>query len=141
MILLLDTHVLLWAAGVPERLPASARAMIEAPGTELIFSAASIWEVVIKNGLGRADFRVAPHLLRRGLLENGYTELAVTGLHVLAVDLLPPIHKDPFDRILVAQARSEEVTLLTSDEVVGRYPGPIRVLTGGGRGMGNRSGR
>lgn len=141
MSLLLDTHVLLWAAGVPERLPASVRAMIEEPGTGLIFSAASIWEVVIKSGLGRADFRVDPHLLRRGLLENGYTELAVTGLHVLAVDLLPPIHKDPFDRILVAQARSEGVMLLTADEVVGRYPGPIRVLTKGGRGIGNRSGR
>ena len=104
MNLLLDTHILLWAARVPERLPAAARAMIEEPGTELIFSAASLWEVVIKHGLGRADFDVDPHLLRRGLLENGYTELTVTGLHVLAVDLLPPIHKDPFDRILIAQA-------------------------------------
>ena len=128
MSLLLDTHVLLWAAGVPERLPAAARAMIEESGTELFFSAASLWEVVIKNGLGRADFSVDPHLLRRGLLENGYTELAVTGGHVLAVGLLPPIHKDPFDRILVAQARSEGITLLTADEIVGRYPGPIRVL-------------
>ena len=128
MSLLLDTHVLLWAAGVPERLPAAARAMIEEPGTELFFSAASLWEVVIKNGLGRADFSVDPHLLRQGLLENGYTELAVTGGHVLAVGLLPPIHKDPFDRILVAQARSEGITLLTADEIVGRYPGPIRVL-------------
>ena len=128
MSLLLDTQVLLWAAGVQERLPAAARAMIEEPETELFFSAASLWEVVIKNGLGRADFSVDPHLLRRGLLENGYTELAVTGAHVLAVDLLPPIHKDPFDRILVAQARSEGITLLTADEIVGRYPGPIRVL-------------
>ena len=128
MSLLLDTHVLLWAAGVPERLPVAARAMIEDPGTVLIFSVASLWEVVIENGLGRTDFSVEPHLLRRGLLENGYTELAVTGVHVLAVDLLPPIHKDPFDRILVAQARIEGITLLTADEVVGRYPGPIRVL-------------
>ena len=128
MSLLLDTHILLWAAGVPQRLPAAARAMIEDPGTGLIFSTASLWEVVIKNGLGRADFSVDPHLLRRGLLENGYTELAVTGVHVLAVDLLPPIHKDPFDRLLVAQARSEGITLLTADEVVGGYPGPIHVL-------------
>ena len=128
MNLLLDTHILLWAAGVPQRLPAAARAMIEDPGTGLIFSTASLWEVVIKNGLGRADFSVDPHLLRRGLLENGYTELAVTGVHVLAVDLLPPIHKDPFDRLLVAQARSEGITLLTADEIVGGYPGPIHVL-------------
>ena len=141
MSLLLDTHVLLWAAGVPERLPAAARAMIEDPGTELIFSTASIWEVVIKNGLGRADFSVDPHLLRRGLLENGYTELAVAGVHVLAVDLLPPIHKDPFDRILIAQARIEGITLLTVDETVGRYPGPIRALARGGQGMGSRLGR
>lgn len=140
MSLLLDTHILLWAAGAPERLPAAARAMIEDPGTKLIFSVASLWEIVIKNGLGRADFDVDPHLLRRGLLENGYTELAVTGLHVLAVDLLPPIHKDPFDRILIAQARTEGLTLLTADEVVARYPGPIRALTRGGRGIGNRSG-
>ena len=128
MSLLLDTHVLLWAAGLPERLPTAARTMIEDPGTELFFSAASLWKVVIKKGLGRPDFNVDPHLLRRGLLESGYTELAVTSVHALAVDLLPPIHKDPFDRILVAQAQSEGITLLTADEVVGRYPGPIHAL-------------
>lgn len=128
MSLLLDTHVLLWAAGLPKRLPTVAYAMIEDRETELIFSAASLWEVVIKSGLGRTDFNVDPHLLRRGLLESGYTELAVTSVHVLAVDLLPPIHKDPFDRILVAQAQSEGITLLTADEVVGRYPGPIHML-------------
>ena len=102
--------------------------MIEDPGTELFFSAASLWEVVIKKGLGRADFSVVPHLLRRGLLENGYTELAVPGVHALAVDVLPPIHKDPFDRILVAQARSDGIVLLTADEIVGRDPGPIHLL-------------
>lgn len=125
---LLDTHVLLWAAGVPDRLPAEARTLIENPATELIYSVASLWEVAIKNGLGRADFSVDPSLLRRGLLENGYTELAVTGTHVVAVNGLPPIHKDPFDRLLVAQALIGGVALLTVDEVVGRYPGPIRVL-------------
>ena len=89
---------------------------------------ASLWEVAIKNGLGRADFSVDPSLLRRGLLENGYTELPVTGAHAVAVHGLPPIHKDPFDRLLVAQALIEGVTLVTMDEVVRRYPGPIRVL-------------
>ena len=128
MNLLLDTHVLLWAAGLPERLPAAVRTMIEDPGTELSFSAASLWEIVIKRGLDRTDFSVEPHLLQRGLLESGYAELAVTGAHALAVDLLPPIHKDPFDRILIAQAQSEGITLLTADETVGRYPGPIHVL-------------
>ncbi|MDE0371083.1 MAG: type II toxin-antitoxin system VapC family toxin, partial [Rhodospirillales bacterium] len=89
---------------------------------------ASLWEVAIKSGLGREDFRVDPRLLRRGLLENGYDELPVSGAHATAVDLLPPIHRDPFDRILVAQAQIEGITLLTTDEIVARYPGPIRVL-------------
>ena len=128
MSFLLDTHVLLWAAGVPDRLSADARTLIENPATELIYSVASLWEVAIKNELGRADFSVDPSLLRRGLLENGYTELAVIGAHAVAVHGLPPIHKDPFDRLLVAQALIEGVTLVTVDEVVGRYPGPIRVL-------------
>ena len=128
MKLLLDTHVLLWVAGMPERLPDDARSLTEDPGNELVFSAASLWEVAIKNGLGRADFNVDPHLLRRGLLENGHTELSVTGAHAVAVDLLPPVHKDPFDRILIAQARVEGLTLLTADLVVARYPGPIRAV-------------
>lgn len=126
MRVLLDTHVLLWAAGVPARLPLDARALIEAPETEPLFSAASLWEVAIKNGLGREDFSVDPRLLRRRLLENAYEELAVTGAHVVVVDLLPPIHRDPFDRLLVAQAQVEGVTLLTADAAVARYPGPIR---------------
>ncbi len=126
MILLLDTHLLLWAAGCPERLSQAARRMIADPRNALWFSAASIWEITIKRGLGRPDFRVDPHLLRRGLLENGYTELPITSTHVLATAHLPPIHKDPFDRILVAQAESEGALLLTSDETVARYPGPVR---------------
>ena len=128
MNLLLDTHVLLWAAAASRRLPEDARALIEDPGNELVFSAASLWEVAIKNEIGREEFSVDPRLLRRGLLENGYVELPVTGAHAVAVDLLPPIHKDPFDRILVAQAQIEGLTLLTADEVVTRYPGPIRAL-------------
>ncbi len=128
MSLLLDTHVLLWAAGAPERLPSEVRALIEDEGSNPFFSAASLWEVAIKSGLGRADFRVDPRVLRRGLLENGYAELPVTGAHAVAVDLLPPIHKDPFDRLLVAQARVEGLTLLTADDVVARYPGPIRAF-------------
>ena len=125
---LLDTQVLLWAAGVPERLSEDLRALIEDSSAELVFSAASVWEVAIKNSLGRKDFRVDPRRLRRGLLENGYSELAVSGAHAAGVDMLPPIHKDPFDRILVTQAAMEEITLVTADPVVGRYPGPIRVF-------------
>ena len=128
MNLLLDTHVLLWAAGVPDRLPDEGRTLLERSETRPVFSVASIWEIAIKSGMGRPDFRVNPHLLRRGLLENGYTELVVTGAHAVAVALLPPLHKDPFDRILIAQAQVEGVTLVTVDEMMGRYPGPIRVL-------------
>ena len=128
MRLLLDTHVLLWAAGEPHRLPADALALVEDPATELVFSAASLWEIAIKNSLGRRAFSVDPRLLRRNLLERDYRELPITGAHATAVDLLPPIHKDPFDRILVAQARIEGLTLLTADSMLARYPGPIRAL-------------
>ncbi len=126
MILLLDTHLLLWAAGQPDRLSQEARRMIAAPRNELCFSAASLWEITIKRGLGRPDFRVDPNLLRRGLVENGYAELPITSDHAMATAHLPPIHKDPFDRVLVAQAESEGALLLTTDEIVARYPGPIR---------------
>ena len=128
MTALLDTHLLLWAARLPERLPPEVREFLTDPVSEPVYSAASLWEVAIKSGLGRADFLVDPRLLRRGLLENGYSELPVTGAHGVAVDLLPGIHRDPFDRMLVAQAQVEGITLWTIDEVVGRYPGPIRVV-------------
>lgn len=126
MKLLLDTHVLLWAAGNPDRLSAEARVLIEAPENELWFSAASLWEIAIKRGLGREDFRVDVRLLRRGLLDNGYSELPVGSEHAVAVDGLPMLHKDPFDRLLVAQAGGEGITLLTSDALVAQYPGPVR---------------
>ena len=126
MKLMLDTHLLLWAAGEPDRLPARTRALIKDPGNQLIFSAASLWEIAIKRCLGRDDFRVDPRLLRRGLLDNGYGELPVTGEHTVTVDSLPSLHKDPFDRILIAQAMVEGVTLLTADSVVAQYRGPVR---------------
>jgi PIN domain nuclease of toxin-antitoxin system len=94
----------------------------------LLFSAASIWEVAIKRGLGRSDFQADPRLLRRGLLDNGYAELPILSDHVVALASLPPIHKDPFDRLLVAQAAAEGITLLTADPVVAQYPGPIRAV-------------
>ena len=128
MKLLLDTHVVLWAVGEPHRLPPDARASMEEEATELVFSAASLWEIAIKNGLGRASFSVDPRLLRRNLLENDYRELPITGAHATAVDLLPPIHRDPFDRILIAQAQIEGLTLLTADSMLARYPGPIQAL-------------
>ncbi len=102
--------------------------MFDDPDNELSFSVASIWEVAIKRGLGRRDIQVDPGLLRRGLLENGYGELAITSDHAITVGVLPPIHRDPFDRLLVAQAMFEAITLLTTDPVVARYPGPVRAI-------------
>jgi PIN domain nuclease of toxin-antitoxin system len=123
--LLLDTHVLLWAAaGVG--LPASAAALLSDPDNELLFSAASIWEVAIKAGLGRVDFTVDAGVLRRALFESGYEELSVTGAHAAGVATLPDLHRDPFDRLLIAQAVAEGVTLLSADRAVLAYPGPIR---------------
>jgi PIN domain nuclease of toxin-antitoxin system len=104
MKLLLDTHLLLWAAAEPRRLSKQARALIDNPDNDLLFSPASLWEVAIKRGLGQEDFKVDARLLRRGLLDNGYGELPILSAHFVAIDSLPPIHKDPFDRILVAQA-------------------------------------
>lgn len=126
MKLLLDTHLLLWAANEPKRLTKAARMLLEDSENELIFSAASIWEIMIKSSLGRDDFRVNARLLRRGLLDNGYTELPITSEHAVNVDGLPTRHKDPFDRILVAQATMEGITLLTNDRKLLGYSGPIR---------------
>jgi PIN domain nuclease of toxin-antitoxin system len=124
--LLLDTHLLLWAAGQSARLSGLARALIDDTANELLFSTASLWEVVIKQGQGREDFQVDARRLRRGLLDNGYAELPVLGEHALAVANLPRIHKDPFDRLLVAQATVEGITLLTADPLVAQYPGPVQ---------------
>ncbi|QND62351.1 type II toxin-antitoxin system VapC family toxin (plasmid) [Mesorhizobium sp. AR02] len=128
MKLLLDTHLLLWAAGEPDKLPPAALAEIENADNDLTFSAASLWEIAIKRGLGRADFTVDARLLRRALIDNGYYELPITSEHAIAVEGLPPIHKDPFDRILIAQSIVEGITLLTVDDLVAQYPAPIRRL-------------
>ncbi|MGJ3495704.1 type II toxin-antitoxin system VapC family toxin [Piscirickettsia salmonis] len=122
---ILDTHVLLWAASNSPKLSSEARLLLSERENELFFSAASLWEIAIKNSLGRKDFKVEPHLLRRGLLDNGYSELPVTSEHAVGVSSLPAIHKDPFDRILIAQAISEGFTLMTADELLSQYPGPI----------------
>ena len=126
MKVLLDTELLLWAAGHPERLSASARALIADENNTLLFSAASLWEVTIKSDLGRADFRVDPRLLRRGLVDNGYLELPVTYRHVLSLQGLAPIHRDPFDRMLVAQSNAEGIPLATTDSTLARYEGLVR---------------
>jgi len=123
---LLDTQILLWAAGQRERLSSAARRYINNPDNELLFSAASLWEITIKSALGREDFRVEPRVLRGALLHNGYVELTITSEHAVNVDTLPPIHKDPFDRLLLSQALVEGITLLTADEQLASYGSPVR---------------
>ena len=123
MKILLDTHILLWAAA--GNLPSEAARYIENRENTLLFSSASIWEIVIKRSLGRADFIVDPASLHSGLLGAGYQELPIIGKHSLLVGALPTIHKDPFDRILLAQAASEGIPLITSDEILSRYPGSV----------------
>lgn len=126
MNLLLDTHLLLWAASEPERLSAKARALLLDPANQLMFSAASLWEVTIKNSLDRPDFKVDSRRLWRMLLVSGYRELPVTSEHTVAVNDLPQLHKNPFDRILVAQARVESLLLLTVDKAVAKYGEGVR---------------
>lgn len=107
------------------KLKPKARHLIENPSNQLAFSAASIWEVAIKNGIARSGVVVDPAVLRQGLIDAGFDELSITALHALATQSLPMIHSDPFDRLLIAQASSEGATLLTSDRLVASYPGPI----------------
>lgn len=126
MNLLLDTHLLLWAASEPECLSKKARTLILDPANQLMFSAASLWEITIKNSLDRPDFKVDSRRLWRMLLVNGYRELPVTSEHTVAVNELPPLHKDPFDRILIAQARVEGMLLLTADKLVSKYGEGVR---------------
>ena len=102
MRLLLDTHLLGWAMGSPERLPSGLAAMLEDPQKTPVFSVASLWELVIKKALGRPDFSVEHALLRRALLDGGWQELPIAASHGLAVAQLPLFHRDPFDRLLLA---------------------------------------
>ncbi len=131
---LLDTHLLLWSGISGEdtsngMLSTQARALIGDAANDLYFSPASVWEVAIKNALGKPDFRVDPHVFRRALLDNGYIELPITSEHTAGVANLPDHHKDPFDRLLVAQATVEGITLLTNDETVAAYiTSPIRLV-------------
>ena len=125
MNLLLDTHVALWAITDSKALSAKAREMIESPRSTVWISAASVWEIAIKHGLGRGDMPVSSQDAVRYFRESGYQFLAVEAEHAMAVQELPAHHQDPFDRILVAQARVEPMRLLTHDPVVARYSDSI----------------
>jgi PIN domain nuclease of toxin-antitoxin system len=128
MKILADTHVLAWFAEEADELTAEMRAIIEDDENTLFFSSASIWELAIKKALKKADFTLQPRTMHQALLSNGFEELTVTSIHALLVETLPPIHKDPFDRILIAQATHEGMLLLTSDATVAKYEGPIRLM-------------
>jgi PIN domain nuclease of toxin-antitoxin system len=128
MKILLDTHLLLWAAIEPEKLSSRAMAYLGNEANHLIFSAASIWEVAVKRGLDRPDFRVEPALLRGGLLDAGYEEMGILSRHAVEVAALPPLHKDPFDRMLLAQANCEGCLFLTADQQLLAYPGPVTAV-------------
>ena len=128
MRLLIDTHLLIWAAEGPERLSADALALMSDPDNVLVFSVASIWEIAIKQTLNRRDFSADASLVRRGLVESGYEELAINAAHAMATADLPRIHNDPFDRMLIAQARTDGIMLLTSDRLMASYPGPVRLV-------------
>lgn len=125
MNLLLDTHILLWAAFDQRKIGSAARQLIADPANSLWFSVASLWEVAIKRSLDRPSFRVEAGVLRAGLLSSGYSELAVEGRHVLGLSVLPRCHGDPFDRILIAQAAAEGMCLLTADRALEAYGGPV----------------
>ena len=128
MRLLLDTHLLLWAAARSKRLPREARALIENAANEAYFSAASMWELAIKISLGRKDFRIDLAALQTALPDMRLIELPVTAVHAAGVIKLPLIHRDPFDRLLIAQSIAEPLTLLTNDALLARYSNGVQVV-------------
>jgi PIN domain nuclease of toxin-antitoxin system len=123
---LLDTHLLIWSLIEPGKLSHSARETLNDPANSFVFSAVSIWEIGVKFALGRPDFSIDPTVARQTLLRHGLHEMAFTGAHAELAASLPNIHRDPSDRMLIAQAKVEGLTLLTADAKVAQYPGPIR---------------
>lgn len=121
MRLLLDTNLLLWALATPERLDAATRAALEDPANEVLFSAASLWEIAIKASLDRSDFAFDPEQILRAALDTGFVELPVRSSAAIRVAELPPHHRDPFDRLLVAQAISEPLRFYTADPLLPPY--------------------
>jgi len=130
MRVLLDTHVLLWALAEPVRLDPETRAAIESGEVEVLFSAASIWEIAIKAGLGRSGFAFDPAEIARAAIDTGFSELAVRANAAALVGRLPLLHRDPFDRVLVAQAIVESATLFTADRQLVPYSDLVRRVGG-----------
>ncbi len=128
MRVLLDTQILLWALIEPQRLSAPAREILEDPGSDVLFSSASIWEIAIKAGLGRADFRIDPAEIVAAAMESGFTELPVRSAAALKVATLPAHHRDPFDRLLLAQAMTEPAVFYTADAQLPVYSELVRLV-------------
>jgi PIN domain nuclease of toxin-antitoxin system len=124
MRVLTDTHVLLWALLRPARLDAACREVLESPEHQVFFSAVNLWEIAIKRALDRPDFDVEPDAVHRAALETGFRELPISAVHATAVRHLPPHHRDPFDRLLIVQARIEPLLLMTDDPLISLYPVP-----------------
>jgi PIN domain nuclease of toxin-antitoxin system len=128
MRLLLDTHILLWAVGAPDKLPADLRAVLQDARNQVYFSAASIWEIAIKQSRGRADFDFHPEQITIVAFESGFTELPIRWQAASAVARLPMHHRDPFDRLLVAQAITEPLALYTADLRLGVYSDLVHLI-------------
>lgn len=128
MRILLDTHLLLWAMAASRKLPPTVKAQVLDPANDIYFSAASLWEIAIKRGLRREDFRIDLDALMAALRESGFLELPIAAMHAIGVAQLPPIHKDPFDRLLVAQSMAEPMTLLTNDATLADYWDGVKVV-------------
>lgn len=127
MRILLDTQTWLWMQGSPERLNDEALALVKDPAQDLLLSAASSWEIAIKASLGKLTLPVAPTVyVPDRMRSSGVGALPITHSHALAVAALPQHHRDPFDRLLVAQAQLEGLTLLTADDVFHRYDVSMR---------------
>ncbi len=128
MRLLLDTHVLLWALNQPDRLDGATRDSLEDRGNDVFFSAASIWEIAIKVRLGRADFIHKSADVASGALATGFLELPVVSAAAQRVEALPPHHRDPFDRLLLAQAIDGPFHFLTADAILAQYTDLVTLI-------------
>lgn len=128
MRVLLDTHLLLWSVARSRRLPKAARSIILDAANEVFYSAASVWEIAIKSALRRTDFKADPAALVRALAQSGFSELPVTAAHAVRVAGMQAIHRDPFDRLLVAQSLAEPMTLLTNDKALVRYGPSVQLV-------------
>lgn len=126
---LLDTNVFLWALRSPGRLSGPARAWLEDPATEVLFSAATIWEVGIKCALGRADFPYRPEVMLAEAERIGFVEVPIRAALAGRVADLPPHHRDPFDRLIVAQALHLPARLLTADAALRAYSDLVTLAT------------